>query len=182
VVYVSALAKARSAGTPLEGATYLSDLAALELAAGRTDAAERRTGEAIAALREVGRESAATELEGILAWVAARRGDRAGAEARLAVAARGEETFASVAYAAATREALGDWERAIALRRQTVDAAGQGTAPGPLLTQRCALARDLRAAGKHSEFERLAREIVREADRLGARAAAEEMRGLLAGS
>jgi len=179
--YESALAKARRAGTAVPVATYLADLAGLELAADRPEAAEARADEAIAALRGVGRDSDAADLEGIRAWAAARRGDRAEAEARLSARPPEAETsFAALTFEAATREALGDWGPAIAARKKAIRVAEEGEAPGPRFEQRLALARDLHAAGRRGELEALARELRIEAEKFGDRAAAEELRTLLA--
>ncbi|MEO8275242.1 MAG: serine/threonine-protein kinase [Thermoanaerobaculia bacterium] len=183
--YGSALEKARRAGTPISVAAYLTDLAWLEVAADRTDAAATRAAEAIAAHLSVGKDRDAAELQGVLAWVDARRGDRTAAYGRLMQLRRStggsgsRPSFSSQVVEARIAEALKDWPRALELRRDLVRLATERAASGPLIDQQYALARDLHAAGERARFEKLARELLPEAEKRGVRGVADGLRRLL---
>ena len=183
--YEAALDKARRAGTPISIATYLVDLAWLEVAADRPDVAAERAAEAIAAHQAVGKLSDAAELQGVLAWVDARRGNRSGAYERLAASRRasGEAveapSFSSLVVEARIAEALGDWQRAVALRRRTVRMAEAEAPAGPLIDERYGLVRALHGAGESRESRRLARELLAEAEAHGVRGVAQGLRILL---
>ncbi|MBP7586474.1 MAG: serine/threonine protein kinase [Thermoanaerobaculia bacterium] len=184
--YESALQKARRAEIPVSIATYLADLAGLEVAADRPEAAAVRAAEAIAAHRAVGRLRDAAELEGILAWVEARRGNAAAARAGLAAArlAAGEPpadpTLASLILEARIEEALGEWPRAVALRRRTLQMAEAQATAGPWIAERYALIVALRRAGRGDEARGLATDLLVESERRGARGVARGLRELLA--
>src|SRR6185503_5355196 len=111
--YTSALENARGAGmTHLRG-QFLADLAWLELAADRPDAAAARAREAIEAFTAAGARFEATEMEGgVLSWTDARRGDAASARRRLAMlrkaAVDDSARFWSVVAEARVAAALGD--------------------------------------------------------------------------
>ncbi len=183
--YESALDKARRADVPISIATYLGDLAWLEVAADRPDAAADRAGEAIAAQQAVGRLGDAVELSGVLAWVEARRGNRGAAYERLAGLRRaaGEAaaapSFSSLVLEARIAEALGDWRRAVELRRRTVRMAGELAMAGPLIEERYGLVRALEGAGERRESRRLASELLSEAEARGVRGVARGLRTLL---
>ena len=183
--YEAALAQARRAGTPLSVATYLEDLAWLEVAADRPAEAAALAREAIAAYEAVGKRSDAAALDGVLAWVAARRGDSREAHRRLAAVRLGvgdtatEPSFAALVVAARVAEAEGDFARALELRRQTVRQAEAAGLAGPLLEQRHALAQDLLLAGHRAEARRLATALLAEAERRGLHGVATALRKLL---
>ncbi len=184
--YEAALAQARRAGTALSVATYLEDLAWLEVAADRPAEAAARAREAIAAYETVGKRSDAAALDGVLAWVAARRGDAEEAHRRLAAVRQAEgdtatePSFAALVVAARVAEAEGDFARALELRRQTVREAEASGLAGPLLEQRHALARVLLDAGHRAEARRLATTLLAEAERRGLHGVATALRELLA--
>jgi hypothetical protein len=130
--------------------------------------------------------SDAAELEGILAWVEARRGHAEAARAGLAAARRGsgeapaEPTLASLILEARIAEALGEWSNAVALRRRTVLLAQAQGAAGPWIAERYALALALHRAGRPGEARRLAGEVLVEAEARGARGVARALRSWLA--
>ena len=184
--YESALAQARRAGTPLSVATYLDDLAWLEVAADRPEAAAQRAQEAIAAHADVGRSSDAEALAGVLAWAAARRGDRQEAGARRTAMRRdapggaAASSFDDLVLDALIAEAEGDFSLAVDLRRKTVRLAEADGVAGPLLVQRQALARALLGAGRRSEARRLATALLTETERRGLHGVSAALRQLLA--
>ncbi|HYR28221.1 MAG TPA: serine/threonine-protein kinase, partial [Thermoanaerobaculia bacterium] len=172
--YTSALEKARSAGMAHAGGNFLGDLAWLELAADRPDAAAARAREAMEALAAVGDLRGATEVEGgVLAWSDARRGDAASARRRLAslrnAAEDDADRFRSVIAEARVAAALGDWRRAVELRRETVRMATEGEPPGVVMLQRVDLVKALHRAGERREAAKLIAELLPEAERLGLR-------------
>jgi tetratricopeptide (TPR) repeat protein len=186
--YMSALEKASRAGVPLAQGTYLSDLAWLELAADRPDAAEARAREAIEALTSAGALREARKTEGVLAWTDARHGDIAGARRRLVVlrkaaAEDGSENarFTLLGAEARLAEAVGDWRRAVELRRQTVRMATAWKTRGLVIQEQTHLAYALRGAGDRRALEKLVAEMLPEVDRLGLRGTAIELRAMLAG-
>jgi len=185
--YLSALEKARLAGVPLAKGNYSSDLAWLELAAERPDAAEARAKEAIEAFASGGDTRAAKELEGVLAWCSASRGDAAGAREHLArlseaISGSGSDNSRFTLFAAQARVAtvLKDWKQAIELRRETVRMAAAWNARGLLIEQQLLLAEALHGAGDRAALEKLAAEVLPEAERLGLRGVARDLRALLA--
>jgi serine/threonine protein kinase len=183
--YLSALDKARQAGVPWNIANYLSDLAWLEVLADRPGPAAERAKEAVAAFTTVGDKLMATSTEGVLAWSEARQGDSAAARRRIEtirqVAAQdgtdeAHLTFLDVeAYVA---EAMGDWRRAIELRRQTVRITAEGNERGMMIRQKLRLAEDLRGAGERRAMQKLVAELLPEVERQGLRGVARELRGL----
>ncbi len=183
--YEAALDKARRAEVPISIATYLGDLAWVEVAADRPDAAADRAVEAIAAHQAVGKLGDAVELSGVLAWVEARRGNRSAAYERLAALRRaaGEApaapSFSSLVLEARIAEASGDWQRAVELRRQTVRMAIELEMAGPLIAERYGLVRALHGAGERREARRLAGELLSEAEARGVRGVARGLRSLL---
>jgi hypothetical protein len=134
----------------------------------------------------VGKRADAAELEGVLAWVAARQGDRQEARARLEAMRRAagdaaaEPSFAVLVVEARIAEAEGDFPRAVDLRRSTVRRAEADGAAGPVLEQRHALARTLLGAGRRAEGRRLATTLLAEAERRGLHGVATALRQLLA--
>jgi tetratricopeptide (TPR) repeat protein len=185
--FMSALEKAGRAGVPLARGSYLGDLAWLELAADRPDAAEARAREAIEAYTSAGDARSAKETEGVLAWTDARRGDAAGARRHLAVLRKAVEEdgsentrFMLLGAEARVAAALKDWRRAAELRRETVRIAAAWKTRGLLIEQQTHLAYALKGAGDRRALEKLIAEMLPEVDRLGLRGIARELRALLA--
>ena len=185
--YTVALGKARRAGVPLAIGNYLADLARLELAADRPDAAEARAKEAIEAFKAGGDLRAAEEVEGVLAWADAKQGDVAAAKARIDVLRKAAEAdgstsaqFTFLSMEARVAAASGDWRRAIEIRRQTVRMAEQWNTRALVIEQQAHLADALRGAGDRRALEKLVKEMLPEVDRLGMRGIAHELRLLLA--
>ena len=185
--YTSALEKARRAGVPLAQGNYLSDLAWLELAADRPDAAEARAREAIEAFTAGGDARGATETEAVLAWTDARHGNAASARKRLAVLAKvaakdGSENarFTYLCTEARVAAALGDWRHAVELRRETVRMATKWKTPGLRIEQQIHLANALHGSGERRALEKLVAQLLPEVERLGLRGDARELRALLA--
>jgi serine/threonine protein kinase/tetratricopeptide (TPR) repeat protein len=185
--YTAALDKARRAGVPQAIATYLSDLAWLELADDQPGPAAERAREAIAALLSAGDKRTAVATEAVLAWSEARQGHQAAAMRRLAVlreAARddGSETarFTLLGIEARVAAAAGNWPRAIELRRQTVRMATEWKARGLVIEQQINLADALRGAGDRRGLEKLVAQMLPEVERNGLRGVAHELRAMLA--
>lgn len=185
--YTSALEKARRAGVPLSRGNYLLDLAWLELAADRPDAAETRAREAIEAFTTAGDVRAARETEAVLAWTDARHGDAAAAQRRLAILRKvaeddGSENarFTLLGTEARVAAALGDWPRAVELRRETVRLATKWKTRGLVIQQQVHLANALHELGDRRALEKLVAELLPEVERLGLRGIAHELRALLA--
>lgn len=168
--YESALELARLAEAPLAVATYLADLAWLEVAADRPGAAASRADEAIAAHLEIGKQADAAELEGVLAWVGAREGDRSRSLRHLeAMRQMVGRTPSLLAWSleARTAEAAGDYSRAVELRERAVRRAEEDGLDLPRLEQRLGLARALFGAGRRDEARRLATVLLAEAEARG---------------
>jgi tetratricopeptide (TPR) repeat protein len=185
--YASALEKARRAGVPLAQGNYLSDLAWLELAADRPDAAEARAREAIEAYKAGGDARGATETEGVLAWTDARHGKAASARKRLAVLAEAAANdgsdnarFTYLCAEARVDAVLGHWRRAVELRRETVRMATKWKTPGLRIEQQIHLAVALHGSGDRLAMEKLVAALLPEVERLGLRDNARELRALLA--
>jgi|GEM_PF-541048 len=185
--YASALEKARRAGVPLAKGNYLSDLAWLELAADRPDAAETRAREAIEAFTAGGDARGATETEGVLAWTDARHGNAASARKRLTVMAKAaaddgsdHARFVYLCSEARVAAALGDWKRAVELRRETVRMATKWKTPGLRIEQQIHLATALHGSGDRRAMEKLIAKLLPEVEHLGLRGNARELRALLA--
>ena len=184
--YTSALEKARGASVPLAVGEFLADLAWLELAANRPDAAAARAREAIMAFTAAGDTRAATDIEGVLAWSDARRGDAAGAQRRVAILRKAAEADGSpearlqlLAAEADVAAALGEWRHAVELRRQAVDLAAKLKPRGAVIRQQTFLANALRGAGQRRAMEKLIAELLPEVERHGLRGIARELRALL---
>ena len=184
---IAAIEKGRRAGVPRVSADYLSDLAWLELVEGRPDAAAEYAQEAIAQFNAIGDRRMALNTEGVLAGTDARRGDRAGAERRLAklreAAAEGgseELRLNLLTIEARLAAASGDWRRAIALRRRSVRLVRGWNARGLVITQQMYLAEALHGAGDRRALEALVAEMLPEAERHGLRGVARRLRELLA--
>ena len=185
--YLDALGKARRAGVPMTIGLYLSDLAWVELAGERPQAAAAYATEAIAELTKAGDTRTATATEGVLAWADASRGDLASAHRRLdvlrrAAAADGTEAgeFALLGVEARVAEAEGDWRRAVELRRRTIVMAKGWEATGLMIDQQASLARALHGAGDRAALEELAAELLPELDRRGLRGLARDLRAQVA--
>lgn len=185
--YASALEIANAAGVPIAKGAYLSDLAWVELDANRPDAAAALARESIAAFTSVEDVRAATETGAVLAWASARRGDVATARRCLeALRKQAEEDdsdgtrllhLEAEAFVAA---GLGDWRRAVELRRETVRLATKFKPRGIVVQQQVRLAHALRGLGDRRALEKLVAELLPEMDRLGLRGIARDLRALLA--
>lgn len=183
--YTAALEKASGAGMAHAKGNFLADLAWLELLAERPDAAAARARQAVAALTAVGALHEATEVDGgVLAWADARRGDAASARRRLALQRKAAEDdnarFRCVIAEARVAAALGDWPRAVELRRETVRLAIELEPPGVVMLQKADLARALHQRGDRREMEQVIAELLPAAERLGLRGMARDLRALLA--
>ncbi|HJQ37104.1 MAG TPA: protein kinase [Thermoanaerobaculia bacterium] len=184
VYYAGALQKATTAA-PSERGNYVGDLAWIEVAANRPDAAEARAKEAIEAFRAVGDLREATKTEAVLAWTDAMRGDVGSAKKRLVVLRQAADQDASTRYTSLTAEArvaavLKDWRRAIELRRETVRMATAWNARGVRIQQQTRLAEALHGAGNRRAAEALIAEVLPEAERLGLHGLARDLRKLRA--
>jgi serine/threonine protein kinase len=171
--YRSAIEAAREAAMPGALAFYLSDLAWLELNQDDAEAAEAPASEASELFERGGDERSAVEVGAVLAWVEAKRGDAAAARrhlARLAKSAASDESesaqFVVLVAEARVAEALGEMQRAIAIRRRSCELARRFGSPGVLLIHQLGLARVLDRAGERSEAVELARELLPQAERL----------------
>jgi len=187
--YAAAIEKGRRAGVASVVADFVSELAWMELEAGRPAPAAEYAQEAIAQFNALGDTRMALKTEGVLACSDASRGDSAGAQRRLAklrkaAADDGSEhaRFNLLAIEARVAEAGGDWRRAIELRRQTVRMASAWKAPGMVIDQQTWLAKSLHGAGDRRELEKLVAEILPECERRGLRGIARDLRALLASS
>ncbi|HYR27981.1 MAG TPA: tetratricopeptide repeat protein, partial [Thermoanaerobaculia bacterium] len=185
--YTAALEKARRAGVPMSVANYLNDLAWLELAADRPGPAAERAREAIAALNATGDKRTAVSTEAVLAWAEARQGNAEAARQRLAVLrkAAAEDGSAYARFDLLTVEArvaaaMGDWPRAVELRRETVRMASEWNAQGLVIMQQTHLAKALHGAGERRALEQLAAEILPKMEQHGLRGIDREVRALLA--
>jgi serine/threonine-protein kinase len=177
----------RASGRDWRLADSLSELAGLEVAADRPEAAAAAAEQAIAAYRRAGDERSANETTGVLAWADARRGDAASARRRLAAmraaaaapeSASDTASFAWLMAEARVAEALGDLRTARDRRRDTVRMAVEWKAPGLVLAHRLALARVLTGL-REPEGTSLARDVLAEAERHGLHGIAREARQLL---
>jgi len=185
--YTSAIEKARGAGMAHAKGSFLADLAWLELAADRPDAAAARAREAIEALTAAGDLRWATEMDGgVLSWCDARRGDAASARRRLASMRKAAQDdsarFWYLVAEARVAAALGDWRRAVELRRETVRMAMKGEPRRVVMLQQVDLARALEEVGHRREAEKLIAGLLPEAERLGLHGIARDLRALTTGS
>jgi tetratricopeptide (TPR) repeat protein len=185
--YASAIEKGRRAGVPSVVADYVSELAWLELEAGRPAEGAQYAQEAIAQFNALGDTRMALKTEGVLACSDARRGDSAGATRRLTKLRKGaaedgseHARFNLLAIEARVAEASGDWRRAIELRRQTVRMAVAWKAPGLVIEQQTWLAKALQGAGERRELEKLVAQLLPECERRGLRGIARDLRALVA--
>ena len=168
----------------LQKGGFLTDLAWLELEADRPDAAAARAREAVEVLTYVGDRREAVEMEGVLSWCDARRGDAASARRRLTIQRKAiEDENTRLTYLAAEARVaavLGDWQRAVELRRETVRMAMKLAPRGPVMRQQLDLAKALHEHGDRREAAKLIAELLPEAERLGLRGMARDLRKLLA--
>ncbi len=181
--YTSAVEKARGARMAHHRGGFLADLAWLELAADRPDAAAARAREAIEALTAVGDLRKAAAMDGgVLSWYDARRGDAASARRRLATlrkAATDDSTrFWYLVAEARVAAELGDWRRAVELRRETVRLAMKSEPPRVVILEQVDLAKALHGLGDRREMEKVIAELLPEAERLGLRGIARDLRKL----
>ncbi len=181
--YTSAIEKARGAGMAHAKGSFLADLAWLELAADHPEAAAARAREAIEALRAVGDVRWAADMEGgVLSWYDARRGEAAAARRRLAglrkVAKDDSARFWYLVAEARVAAALGDWPRAVELRRETVRMALAGEPLRVVMLQKADLVKALHENGHRREAGKLIAELLPEAERLGLRGIVRDLRAL----
>ena len=172
--YTAAVAAGRESGVDSVLATYLSDLAWLELNDEQNAAAAVAAVEAIALYQRGGDERSALEVGAVLACVEASEGKAASARRRLAAltAAAGDGGSESAAFVVLVAEArvaeiLGELARAVDIRRRTVKMAEGFAQAGLLLAQRAQLARVLDLAGERAEALAIAREVLPVAERIG---------------
>jgi serine/threonine protein kinase/tetratricopeptide (TPR) repeat protein len=184
--FTIALEKARRGGLPLDLALTLAHLAWVEMSADRPDEAARYAGEAMEILHNAGHSIQAASMEAVLAWVDARKGDPASAHRRLASVkkAAAEDSaspnFQLLSTEARVAEALGDWRRAVEIRRQTIRMAREWDSAGLLMEERLGLARALHGMGNRRELEQLVAEMLPAVERLGLRGHARDLRALVA--
>lgn len=184
--FTAALEKGRRGGAPLDVALTLGHLAWLEMSADRPDAAEPYAREAMEVLQSSGHAIHAAGMEAVLAWVDARRGDTASAHRRMAsvkkvaAADSASPNFQVLSTEARVAEALGNWSRAVEIRRKTIGLAREWNSAGLLLEERLGLARALHGAGNRREVETLVGEMLPEVERLGLRSHARDLRALVA--
>ena len=182
--YTSALEKAQGAGVPLAKGGFLADLAWLEVDADRPDAAAARGREAIEALTAAGDLGEARGIEAVLAWCDARRGDAPSAQRRLAILRKAAEDddarFTALVAEARVAAALGDWRRAVELRRETVRMALKLETRAAVMQQQVDLAKALHGLGDRREAEKLVAELLPEAERVGLHGLARDLRKLRA--
>ena len=144
--------------------------------------------EAMELLQSSGHTTQAASMEAVLAWADARRGDAASAHRRLASAKRIaaadslSPNFQLLSTEARVAEALGEWRRAVEIRRQTIRMAREWNSAGLLLEERLGLARAFHGMGNRRELETLVAEMLPEVERLGLRSHARDLRALVASS
>lgn len=184
--YETAITLSREADAATYVAKFLSELAWLEATEDHPDLAAAPAREAIALHRKGGDERAALEVEGVLAWIAAERGDRATAlrhiERLHREARQGDSEsarFVLLVAEAKILEALGELDRAIALRERLVELASGFGNPSSVLAHRLRIAELLAVRGDAVGARALAREVLAEADRLGLAGVARDCRRLL---
>jgi tRNA A-37 threonylcarbamoyl transferase component Bud32/tetratricopeptide (TPR) repeat protein len=184
--YTSALDKARQAAVPWTIGNYLSDLAWLEVGADRPGPAAERAREAIAVFTSVGDKIMAANTEGALAWSEARQGNRAAAQLHMAalrqvLTADGSDTarFTLLDSEAHLAAAVGDWRRAIEIRREMVRMATEWKARGVVIRQQTGLAEALHQAGERRALEKLVAGMLPEVESHGLRGIARELRALV---
>lgn len=168
-------------------AGYLSDLAWLEVEADRPVPAGGWAREAVAVFNSAGDSRNAAATESVLAWTEARQGNEVAAQRHLDALRRsaseeGSDTarFTLLSMEARVAGALGDWNRAIELRRETVRIATEWDARGLVIAQQFYLAEALHGAGDRLALEKLTAEILPEVERNGLRGIARDLRALLA--
>ena len=184
--YTTALEEARRAGAPMSIAYYLSDLAWVELEADRPEAAAKHARDAMAAFTAAGHAPRAASLEAVLAWSDARLGNIAEAQRRVAVlreaAAKDKSDytrFALLGTEGRIAVVVGDWRRAIEVRREMVRMATEWNSRGTVIRQQTALAEALHGAGERRALEALVAELLPEVERNGLRGTARKLRALM---
>ncbi|MDQ1349287.1 MAG: Non-specific serine/threonine protein kinase, partial [Acidobacteriota bacterium] len=172
--YTAAIAAGREAGVDAVVATYLNNLAWLELNVERYEAAATAAREAVELFRRGGDERSALEVGAVLACADAFHGDLASARRRLAKLTQGaaesdsdSARFMVLLAEARVAEISGELSRAIELRRQSIDLARGFGLPGLVASVRSNLALVLDRAGERAAAVALARELLPEAERLG---------------
>jgi tRNA A-37 threonylcarbamoyl transferase component Bud32/tetratricopeptide (TPR) repeat protein len=184
--YTAALEKARQAGVPWSVAQYGTDLATLELHADRVDAATEHARESIAAFTSVGDTVLVKAAEGVMAWSEARRGNHAKARRLLAAlrqnaAEDGSDSarFTLLNIEGHVAAALGDSQRAIELRRETIRMATAWNVKAALIGEQVHLAEALKAAGQRRALETLVNGMVPDLERSGLHGVARELRAMI---
>ncbi len=187
--YDAAIALSREADAATYVAKFLSELAWLEATENHPELAEAPAREAIALHRKGGDERAALEVEGVLAWIAAARGERKSAlrhiERLHREAAGGDSEsarFVLLVAEAKILEALGEVEPAIALRERLADLARGFGNPSSILAHRLRIAELRSEIGQTPAARELAAEVLAEADRLGLAGISRACRRLLDGA
>ncbi len=184
--YVAAIAAGRESGVDAVVATYLNNLAWLDLNDDRFDSAAAAASEAVELFRRGGDERSALEVGAVLACVDAVHGRVASARHRLAALQQqadagdsGSAKFQLLLAEARVAEIVGDLPRAIELRRREVEVATGFALPGLLLQTRSQLALVLDRAGQSDEALAISRDILPQAERLGVGGVVRDCRRLL---
>jgi tRNA A-37 threonylcarbamoyl transferase component Bud32/tetratricopeptide (TPR) repeat protein len=184
--YTAAIAAGREAGVDAVVATYLNNLAWLELNAERYDAAAAAAQEAAGLFRRGGDERSALEVEAVLACADAFHGDHASARRRLEELTRkaaesDSDSAQFMVHLAGARvaELAKEFPRALELRRKSVELARGFGLPGLLASVRADLAVALDRVGDRAAAVALARELLPEAERLGQGAVVRDCRRIL---
>ena len=172
--YTAAIAAGREAGVDSVVATYLNNLAWLELNADHYDAAATAATEAVALFRRGGDERSALEVGAVIACAEAFHGKSAAARKRLAALAKAADegdsdsaTLLVLLGEARVAEISGEVPRAIELRRRIVEVVREFHLPGLFLAVRSDLALILDRAGEQDEALAIARDLLPQAERLG---------------
>lgn len=186
VSYTAAIAAGREAGVDAVVATYLNNLAWLELNVERYEAAATAAREAVELFQRGGDERSALEVGAVLACADASRGDLASARRRLAKLTQGaaesdsdSATFMVLLAEGRVAEISGDFPRAIELRRRSIDLARGFGLPGLIASVRVNLAMALDLGGERDAAVALARELLPEAQRLGLGSVVRDCRQIL---
>lgn len=184
--YDAAIAQARESDATSDLAGYLSELAWLETSEDHPAEADVAAREALK-LFEMGEDRrAALEVGGVLAWAAAARGQEAAARSYLATlqqeSRKGDSesaNFVLLVAEAKIREALGELDAAVGLRREIIRLAATFGSPASMATHRLRLAQLLKKQRRDSEAALLVTEVLASAEQLGLVGVARDCRTLL---
>jgi serine/threonine-protein kinase len=183
--YLAALRNARQAAVPWNVGNYLYDLAWLEVATERPVPAAEYARESIAVFQSIGDEQMVNDVEGVLAWSAAKQGKAAEAQKHLASmrAAVNKDSdsgrFGLLDAEAHVAAASGDWRKVIDIRKQTLRMAEAWKMNGVVLEQQTHLAVAYQRSGDRRALEKLVAEMMPKVESHGLRGIARELRALL---